>query len=109
MPDVVFYGGSVPKSRVATIEAALGAADGVLVVGSSLSVYSAFRFCRSAAQKNIPIVALNRGKTRADSMLTLKVEGDCGETLEWLSQQISAEGIPVEPVEKAGDTPRLPT
>lgn len=88
MPDVVFYGGSVPKARVETVQTALADADGVLVVGTSLSVYSAFRFCRLAAQLEIPIAAVNRGWTRADELLALKVDGDCGEVLQWVSDRI---------------------
>lgn len=89
MPDVVFYGGSVPKQRVADIKAVLAQSDGLLLVGSSMSVYSAFRFCRAAEVLNIPIVAINRGKTRADELLSLKLEGDCGEVLEWAVSQLA--------------------
>lgn len=88
MPDVVFYGGSVPKPRVAQIQSTLEQSDGLLVVGSSLSVFSAFRFCQSARQLGIPIVAINRGITRADELLTFKVEQDCGEALEWLAANL---------------------
>lgn len=87
-PDVVFYGANVPQQRVGAITAALHKSDGLLVVGSSLSVYSAFRFCRSAAALGIPIAAINRGKTRADDLLAIKLEADCGETLEWLVAQL---------------------
>ncbi len=88
MPDVVFYGGSVPRQRVADIKESLTQSDGLLLVGSSMSVYSAFRFCREAKTLQVPMVAINRGKTRADEMLSLKVEGDCGEVLEWAVTQL---------------------
>ncbi|MCR9260490.1 MAG: NAD-dependent protein deacetylase [Pseudomonadaceae bacterium] len=84
-PDVVFFGDSVPRDRVAQGFAQLDQADSVLVIGSSLMVYSSFRFVRRAAELGLPIAALNRGKTRADEMLTLKVDADCGETLKKLS------------------------
>ncbi len=84
-PDVVFFGDSVPKARVADAFAQLEQADSVLVVGSSLMVYSSFRFVRRAAELGLPIAALNRGKTRADELLTLKIDADCGETLRALS------------------------
>jgi NAD-dependent SIR2 family protein deacetylase len=84
-PDVVFFGDSVPKARVADAFAQLEQADSVLVVGSSLMVYSSFRFVRRAAELGIPIAALNRGKTRADELLTLKVDADCGKTLQTLA------------------------
>lgn len=76
-PDVVFYGDSVPRERVAAAYAVVDAADALLVVGSSLMVFSSFRFCRRAHERGIPIAAVNRGVTRADPMLTLKIEDDC--------------------------------
>jgi len=84
-PDVVFFGDSVPKDRVAQAFAQLDQADSVLVIGSSLMVYSSFRFVRRAAELGLPIAALNRGKTRADELLTLKVDADCVKTLKRLS------------------------
>ena len=53
-PDVVFYGESVPRARVATVHAALAAADAMLVVGSSLMVYSGFRFVQAAVAAGKP-------------------------------------------------------
>ena len=77
-PDVVFFGENVPGHRVAECFDALEAADAVLVVGSSLMVYSGYRFMLKAQAKNIPIAAINLGKTRADDLLSLKIERDCG-------------------------------
>lgn len=65
-PDVVFFGDNVPKARVETCFHALGDADGLLVCGSSLAVYSAFRFVLAAHREGKPICVLNRGPTRAD-------------------------------------------
>jgi len=76
-PDVVMFGESVPRERVQTASAEIAEADGLLVVGSSLMLYSGFRFARQAAQKNVPIVIVNRGRTRADAFAALKVEVDC--------------------------------
>jgi NAD-dependent SIR2 family protein deacetylase len=73
-PDVVFFGDSVPKPRVADALHALRRADGLLVIGSSLMVYSGFRFCRHAQEWNKPIVALTLGRTRADPLLSLKLD-----------------------------------
>jgi NAD-dependent SIR2 family protein deacetylase len=67
-PDVVFFGGTVPKSTVAPCHALIDQAEGLLVIGSSLSVYSGFRFCRYCSQQNKPVVILNQGKTRADEL-----------------------------------------
>ena len=81
-PDVVFFGENVPKARVSDCYAALGHADGVLVVGSSLMVFSGYRFCLAAAEMGKRVALVNRGKTRADELAHLKVEGDCGEVLQ---------------------------
>lgn len=80
-PGVVFFGETVPPARVARCRAALQTADAMLVIGSSLMVYSGFRFAREAAQRGLPIAAVNRGKTRADELLALKVEKDCAAAL----------------------------
>jgi NAD-dependent SIR2 family protein deacetylase len=76
-PDVVFFGESVPRSVVATGLQNLAAADAMLVVGSSLMVYSGFRFVKLAAERGLPIAIVNRGKTRADELATLKLACDC--------------------------------
>jgi NAD-dependent SIR2 family protein deacetylase len=83
-PDVVFYGDSVPLERVQSCFEALDQADALLVVGSSLMVFSGYRFARYAHEKGLPIAAINLGVTRADALLSLKVEADCGEVLEKL-------------------------
>ena len=73
-PDVVFFGESVPRDRVEQAMAALKASDGMLVVGSSLMVYSGYRFAQAAARASLPIAAINLGQTRADALLALKVD-----------------------------------
>ena len=84
MPDVVFFGGQVPKARVARISRAIGRSDALLVVGSSLAVYSGFRFCRLARSLAKPLLIVNRGRTRADDIADLKVEADCASALDQL-------------------------
>ena len=74
MPDVVFFGGTVPRLRVDACVESLSSAGGLLIVGSSLQVYSGFRFCRLAEKLRIPIIIVNEGETRADGMATLKIE-----------------------------------
>jgi NAD-dependent SIR2 family protein deacetylase len=59
-------------------------ADAMLVVGSSLMVYSGFRFVQAAARRGIPIAAVNLGRTRADDLLALKVEERCEAALSFL-------------------------
>lgn len=73
-PDVVFFGDGVPRMRTEAAEKALARADALLVVGSSLMVFSGYRFCRMAAEAGKPIAAVNRGITRADPLLSLKSE-----------------------------------
>ncbi len=73
-PDVVFFGENVPRERVEAAMRALDEADAMLVVGSSLMVYSGYRFCERAAASGKPIAAINRGRTRADPLFALKVE-----------------------------------
>ena len=73
-PHVVFYGDSVDRRIVNVINSKVESADGVLVVGSSLMVFSSYRFIRHAHASGVPIAALNQGVTRADDLFTLKVE-----------------------------------
>ena len=80
-PDVVFFGDNVPKARVQQALDALKNSDGLLVVGSSLMVYSGFRFCRYAKEWGKPIAALNLGRTRADELLDLKLNAPIADTL----------------------------
>lgn len=76
-PHVVFYGGAVDKALVSSVYDALAQADGLLVIGSSLMVFSAFRFARRAAETGKPIAIVNRGVTRADALAQLKIDVDC--------------------------------
>jgi NAD-dependent SIR2 family protein deacetylase len=81
-PDVVFFGENVPRERFQQAQRALETADAMLVVGSSLMVYSGFRFARMAAEAGLPLAIVNRGRTRADDIATLKVGAEVGEALE---------------------------
>jgi NAD-dependent SIR2 family protein deacetylase len=81
-PDVVFYGESVLRDVSAAALAVIESADGVLVAGSSLMVWSSFRLVRAAVQRGIPVVAVNLGRTRADGLFAFKLEGECGEVLD---------------------------
>ncbi|RRN59327.1 NAD-dependent protein deacetylase [Pseudoxanthomonas sp. SGNA-20] len=80
-PDVVFFGESVPRARVEEATAALHDSDALLVVGSSLMVWSGFRFARMAAEAGIPLAILNRGRTRADGLEAARLEADCARVL----------------------------
>jgi len=83
-PDVVFFGENVPRGRVDEVSARLRQADAVLIVGSSLMVYSGFRFVEMAVAAGKPAAAVNLGRTRADGLLTLKVEQTCDAALAFL-------------------------
>lgn len=83
-PDVVFFGESVPRELVDTALSHLGRADGMLLVGSSLMVYSGFRFVQAATRASIPIAAVNLGRTRADDVLAIKVTDRCEAALSFL-------------------------
>jgi NAD-dependent SIR2 family protein deacetylase len=76
-PDVVFFGESVPRARVDFSMKKLQESDGLLVVGSSLMVWSGYRFARAAVEKDIPVAAVNLGKTRADDLLYTKMSERC--------------------------------
>jgi NAD-dependent SIR2 family protein deacetylase len=80
-PDVVFFGENVPRMRVEAAADALHRADAMLVVGSSLMVYSGYRFARMAHEAGLPLAILTRGVTRADDLATLKLDADCEATL----------------------------
>ncbi|WP_428310379.1 NAD-dependent protein deacetylase [Hydrocarboniphaga sp.] len=84
-PDVVFFGENVPPARVAEAMAGVERADAMLIVGSSLMVFSGYRFAHAAAARGIPIAAINRGATRADPLLALKIERGVGEVLSEVS------------------------
>ncbi|MEO8545874.1 MAG: NAD-dependent protein deacetylase [Betaproteobacteria bacterium] len=88
-PDVVFFGENVPRDRVAEVRAALADADAVLVVGSSLMVYSGFRFVEDALALGKPVAAVNIGRTRADALLALKLEQEVGAVLDALATALA--------------------
>lgn len=92
-PDVVFFGDNVPGDRVQQCKAAIEACDGLVVVGSSLTVHSAFRHVRAAHERATPIAILNVGETRAEAegLTALKIEAPAGPTLQALVQRMERE------------------
>lgn len=80
-PAVTFFGETVPRARVEYASRCLQECDAMLVVGTSLMVYSGYRFCRAANQQGKPIAAINLGRTRADAELAFKVDNDCSGVL----------------------------
>lgn len=87
-PDVVFFGDNVPPERSSAALNAMQEADALLVVGSSLVVFSGYRFCRMAAEAGKPIAAINAGKTRADDLISLKVVQPAQEILPQLAARL---------------------
>ncbi|MEH3133474.1 MAG: NAD-dependent protein deacetylase [Mycolicibacterium neoaurum] len=87
-PDIVYFGESVPKERVGQAFSLVDAADALLVAGSSLTVFSGYRFVRHAAAAQLPIAIINRGPTRGDDLATVKVDGGCSELLALLAGEL---------------------
>jgi len=87
-PGVVFFGESVPRARVERAMQALEVCDALLVVGSSLMVFSGYRFVRAAIERHIPVYIVNRGKTRADAHASLKIEAPVSEVLPQIAQAL---------------------
>ena len=83
-PDFVFFGENVPKDRVERSYAMVDSAGLLLVAGSSLTVMSGLRFVKKAAKDGKPVVIINRGATRGDSLAQVKLEAGVGESLGWL-------------------------
>ncbi|ORV94315.1 NAD-dependent deacetylase [Mycobacterium interjectum] len=88
-PDIVYFGESVPKDVVAEAFALVDRSEALLVAGSSLTVFSGYRFVRHAAARGIPVAIINRGPTRGDDLATVKVEGGCSELLALLLEELA--------------------
>ncbi len=87
-PDVVFFGENVPSSVVERAWGLLDRAEALLVVGSSLAVYSGYRFVKKASERRLPIAIVNRGPTRGDEHAWVKVDGQAGAVLSALSDAL---------------------
>ena len=80
-PDVIFFGENVPRTRVDDCYALVERAGALVVLGSSLTVMSGFRFVRQAAKLDIPVVIVNQGETRGDELATATLNAPLGPTL----------------------------
>ena len=103
MPNVVFFGDNVPPARTSIALEQMERADALLVVGSSLMVYSGFRFCRMAQAAGKPIAAINLGRTRADDLLDIKIE-ETAERVLPLALELLTKGSELT----GRDTPSIP-
>lgn len=92
-PHVVFFGENVPKPRVARALAEVTSARALLVLGSSLTVYSGFRFVRRACEEGVPVIIVNRGDTRGDDLCALKLSASVGATMAALLEVL---GVPAD-------------
>ncbi len=91
-PDVVFFGESVPKERVARAYAAVEAASSLLVLGSSLQVMSGYRFVRAAHKAGTPVAVITRGRTRGDAEADVRLDAGLGESLVALAERVGVRG-----------------
>lgn len=80
-PKIVFFGDSVPKDRILTIVRKINQSDGVLVLGSSLTVFSGYRITLQAKEVGLPVAIVNIGTTRSDHLADLKISAKCGDIL----------------------------
>ena len=89
-PDVVFFGENVPRPRVEQAYGIVEQADVLLVAGSSLTVFSGYRFAKRAAQQGKPVVIVNCGPTRADDLATLRIDRVLGAFLPALAESMES-------------------
>jgi NAD-dependent SIR2 family protein deacetylase len=87
-PDVVYFGDSVPRDRVEESYALVDSASSVLVLGTSLHVYSGRRFVVRAAERGIPVAVVNQGPTRADDDAVVRIDAPLGSTLSTLVARV---------------------
>ncbi len=88
-PDVVFFGETVPADRVERGYALIEGCEALLVVGSSLAVFSGYRFVRRASDRGTPIAIVNLGESRGTAHAALSVEGKAGEVLPRLVERLA--------------------
>lgn len=93
-PDIVYFGESVPKARVDVAYSMVDHADALLVAGSSLTVYSGYRFVRHACARGIPVAIINRGRTRGDDLASVKIDNGCSPMLALLADELPAPAAP---------------
>jgi NAD-dependent SIR2 family protein deacetylase len=88
-PRVVFFGDNVPRPVVDEAFALLAEGDALLVAGTSLAVFSGYRFLLRAVERGMPVVIINRGSVRGEEHAVIKVEASTGETLAALARELT--------------------
>lgn len=91
-PDIVYFGESVTKEVVQQCYSLVEQSEALLVAGSSLTVFSGYRFVRHAAARGIPVAIVNRGTTRGDDLATVKVDAGCSPILALLAEELAGSG-----------------
>jgi NAD-dependent SIR2 family protein deacetylase len=91
-PDVVFFGENVPRPRVASCFEVVSASSALVVLGSSLTVMSGLRYVRHAASVGMPVVIVNQGATRGDSLAVATIDAPLGATLTGVARELGLGG-----------------
>jgi NAD-dependent SIR2 family protein deacetylase len=87
-PRVVFFGENVARSIVDEAFASVDGCDALLVAGTSLAVYSGYRFLRRAVERGVPVVIVNRGPVRGEEHAAVKIEASTGAVLEQVAERL---------------------
>lgn len=101
-PDVVFFGATVPRPRVARAMGLVESARALLILGSSLTVMSGYRFVLRAAELGIPVAIVNQGPTRGDARAAVRVDAPLGLTLPRLAAVLTGSAASARKVAPAG-------
>jgi NAD-dependent SIR2 family protein deacetylase len=88
-PAVVFFGESVPRAVTDAAWSLFDEAEVLLVAGSSLAVFSGYRFVRRAAERGIPVAIMNQGPTRGDELAALRLDDRLGDALPQLAAALA--------------------
>ena len=83
-PNIVFFGDNVPRNRIETVVRRIIDSDGILVLGSSLTVFSGYRIVLQAKELFLPVAIINIGPTRADKIVDIKIEAKCSDILKFI-------------------------
>src|SRR6202042_3385206 len=89
-PDIVYFGENVPKEVVRQAFSLVDDAEALLIAGSSLTVFSGYRFVRHASALGIPVAIINRGPTRGDDLAAVKIDNGCSPMLALLADELPA-------------------
>ena len=91
-PDVVFFGENVPRPRVASCFEVVSGSSALVVLGSSLTVMSGLRYVRHAASVGVPVVIVNQGATRGDSLAAATLDAPLGAALTAVARELGLGG-----------------